>query len=166
MRGSPSDVSIYSMEVRDGAAHLRLSTRTLALERLAERFLGLGPDDLTSDETDYLDAIGNGDGQYDLGDLRAYLREHPSVAALRTGSWGVTMSGRGRVGWATTVAFCLAGIGACSNTGTGPDLEADSWLAFVSRRDGNDDVFVADRLGSRRNINTVTRRRSHTGVVS
>lgn len=79
--GSPSDVTIYSMEVRDGSAHLRVSTRTLRLARLVERFMSDAGDDLTALEVAYLDQLGNQDGTYDLGDLRRYLMTHPSVLA-------------------------------------------------------------------------------------
>jgi M6 family metalloprotease-like protein len=79
--GAASDVSLYEITVSDGAAHIRLSSRVLGLERIAERFLGGGTDDLTDAEIAYLDRVGNADGRYDLGDLVRYLRDHPTVTA-------------------------------------------------------------------------------------
>lgn len=48
--------------------------------RLAQAFLGSGGDGLTREERTLLDHGGNGNGRYDVGDLRAYLRRHPDVA--------------------------------------------------------------------------------------
>ncbi len=39
---------------------------------------------LTAEEEAYLDTVGNGNGRYDVGDLRRYLRSHPSVTADAT----------------------------------------------------------------------------------
>jgi len=78
--GAASDVSIRRMEVVDGVARIRISTRTVALETLLEPFFGDGPGPGT-EEREHVDGLGNGDGEYDLGDLALYLREHPSVAA-------------------------------------------------------------------------------------
>ncbi len=73
--GSMSSVTIYSMAVIDGAARIRLSTIAIATSRLLERFTGAQTGNpLTAEEIEYVDRIGNGNGSYDVGDLRAYLR--------------------------------------------------------------------------------------------
>lgn len=78
--GAPSDVTIYDLRVEDGVARVRLSTRVVPIERLLGPFFGDGaaPD---AEEATYLDRLGNGNGRYDVADLRAYLAEHPSVTA-------------------------------------------------------------------------------------
>lgn len=81
--GAASDVTIREMEVADGVARIRLSTRTLPLDALLEPFFTGTPGPLTGEEREYLDRLGNGDGAFDLGDLSLYLREHPSVVARR-----------------------------------------------------------------------------------
>lgn len=85
--GAPSDVTLYRIEVEGGVARIRLSTRTVRLDRLLDRFIVNGAGELSSDEREYLDAVGNGNGRYDVGDLRVYLRDHPSVLA-RAGAGG------------------------------------------------------------------------------
>lgn len=73
--GNSSSVTIYSIAVIDGAARIRLSTVAIAISRLLERFTGAQTGNpLTADEIEYVDRIGNGNGSYDVGDLRAYLR--------------------------------------------------------------------------------------------
>jgi hypothetical protein len=44
------------------------------MDRLSQPFLATGAVPLTADERQYLDRFGNGNGQYDVGDLRAYLK--------------------------------------------------------------------------------------------
>jgi immune inhibitor A len=48
---------------------------TVGLDALLQRFLVSGADPLTPGELDYLDTLGNGNGGYDVGDLRKWLRE-------------------------------------------------------------------------------------------
>ena len=73
--GNSSSVTIYSIAVIDGAARIRLSTVAIPISRLLERFTGAQTGNpLTTDEIEYVDRIGNGNGSYDVGDLRAYLR--------------------------------------------------------------------------------------------
>ena len=72
--GTPSGVRIDEISIRDGVAHVIVSSSTLASERLLQPFLLSPAEPLTSEERTYLDRVGNGNGQYDVGDLRAYLR--------------------------------------------------------------------------------------------
>ena len=74
------------MEVVDGVARVRLSTRTLDLGALLEPFRTGESTGLSETERDYVDSVGNGNGLYDLGDLARYLNEHPSVIARGGGS--------------------------------------------------------------------------------
>ena len=79
--GAASDVSIYRMEVVEGVAKIRLSSRTVPLDALLAPFFGDGGLEPTVEEQVYLDGLGNQNGRFDLGDLAAYLNEHPSVVA-------------------------------------------------------------------------------------
>lgn len=84
--GAASAVSFYNIAVENGVARLLLSTTTIALERLVDLFAPTGAEPLTADELAYLDSTGNDNGRYDVGDLRAYLQEHPSVTAVADSS--------------------------------------------------------------------------------
>lgn len=75
--GAPSPVSIYRIELAGEVARLHLSTRTIEQARLVAPLGRPGTGTLTAEEEAYLDAIGNGNGRYDVGDLRAYLQHHP-----------------------------------------------------------------------------------------
>lgn len=75
--GASSAVSIYRIELAGEVARLHLSTRTIEQARLVAPLGRPGTGTLTSDEEAYLDAVGNANGRYDVGDLRAYLRHHP-----------------------------------------------------------------------------------------
>lgn len=72
--GARSPVTIYEIAIRDGVAHVTLSSAAIAMDRLSQPFLATGAVPLTADERQYLDRFGNGNGQYDVGDLRAYLK--------------------------------------------------------------------------------------------
>jgi M6 family metalloprotease-like protein len=72
--GAPSPVTIYEVFLQDGLAHLTLSTAGLSQTSLLQEFLDGAATPLTAAERAYLDARGNGNGKYDVGDLRAYLR--------------------------------------------------------------------------------------------
>jgi M6 family metalloprotease-like protein len=72
--GATTPVTIYRIAFEGGAAHITLSTVRLATDLLVQRFLGSGATALTTEQQQYLDRYGNGDGQYDVGDLRAYLK--------------------------------------------------------------------------------------------
>ena len=84
--GAPTDVTIYAMTVANGRARIRLSTGVVAMESLLGPFLDGGGAAPSTEETDYLDRVGNGNGAYDLGDLRRYLIEHPSALARWEGA--------------------------------------------------------------------------------
>ncbi|MFQ5704434.1 MAG: M6 family metalloprotease domain-containing protein [Gemmatimonadales bacterium] len=73
--GGVSSVTISSIAVGGGRARIQLSSIGIAMDRLLERFTGIPTDNpLNVEEVKYLDRIGNGNGSYDVGDLRAYLR--------------------------------------------------------------------------------------------
>jgi len=71
--GAASPVTFYSIALASGIAQLTISTRAVATAQLLESFLGDGSVPLTAVERDYLDSVGNQNGIYDVGDLRAYL---------------------------------------------------------------------------------------------
>ncbi len=72
--GSPTGVTFYDIALDGDVARIELSTIALALDRLLEPFLGTAATPLTVAEQEYLDTVGNGNGRYDVGDLRAYLK--------------------------------------------------------------------------------------------
>lgn len=83
--GAPSDVSIYRMEVVGGVARVTLSSRIVDVGRMLASFFDGGGQGPSPEEALYLDAHGNQNGRYDLGDFALYAREHPSVAARAGG---------------------------------------------------------------------------------
>jgi len=72
--GEASPVTIYRIALVGGEARVNLSTRAIPLGTLLEPFLGTGATPPTEEEETYLDSHGNGNGQFDVGDLRAYLK--------------------------------------------------------------------------------------------
>ncbi|NIN13404.1 MAG: M6 family metalloprotease domain-containing protein [Gemmatimonadales bacterium] len=72
--GGNSAVTLYDITVDDNVARVTLSTTAIAFNRLVERFLQNGADPLAPQEEEYLDSVGNRNGRYDVGDLRAYLK--------------------------------------------------------------------------------------------
>ena len=72
--GGATAVRIEEIVVQNGVAHVTVSTVALEAERLAQEFVGSAAVPLTDSERGYLDRRGNGNGQYDVGDLRAYLK--------------------------------------------------------------------------------------------
>jgi len=72
--GAPSPVTIYRIAIEGGLAQITLSSKRVAMGTLLQTFLGSGATPPTSEEREYLDSHGNGNGQYDVGDLRAYLK--------------------------------------------------------------------------------------------
>ncbi|MCG6956968.1 MAG: M6 family metalloprotease domain-containing protein [Gemmatimonadetes bacterium] len=71
-RGSESPVLFYSLTATEWL---------VGEDRLVQPFLLSDAQPLTSPERLYLDASGNGNGQYDVGDLRAWLRAHPGASS-------------------------------------------------------------------------------------
>ena len=80
--GAASHVSFYEIAIESGVARLVISTTTIPLASLLEPFVQGPATPLSTDDLVYLDAVGNKNGGFDVGDLRAYLQEHPSVTAL------------------------------------------------------------------------------------
>jgi M6 family metalloprotease-like protein len=72
--GAVSPVTVHAITVAGGEAHITLSTAVVADASLVHAFLGTTATPLSTEEEEYLDAYGNDNGQYDVGDLRAYLR--------------------------------------------------------------------------------------------
>ncbi len=72
--GATSPVTIHEIRVNGGEAYMTVSSAVLAASSLTQAFLGSSDTPLTGAEEEYLDAIGNNNGRYDIGDLRAYLR--------------------------------------------------------------------------------------------
>lgn len=72
--GDRSTVTIDDISIGEGTAHLQISTVEIALDRLLAQFLLNQATPLQQLERDYLDSVGNRNGQYDVGDLRAYIR--------------------------------------------------------------------------------------------
>ena len=76
------------LAVRDSEARVSESTSItisapleweVEIEHLLQRFLQTDGDPLTPAELAYLDTVGNGNGGYDVGDLRKWLRDHPTA---------------------------------------------------------------------------------------
>ena len=85
--GEAVEAGVFPIElhVRDALGLEANGTVTLAVTGpligttvLAAPFL-FQPGSLTASQERYLDRAGNGNGSYDLGDLRAYLLAHPDV---------------------------------------------------------------------------------------
>ena len=72
--GEASGVTIYDISISGGLAHVTLSSRTVPDASLLQEFLGDLSTPLTPQERTHLDMHGNQNGQYDVGDLRAYLK--------------------------------------------------------------------------------------------
>ena len=70
--GQKTDVRIRIV-VEDGVAHVVISTAPFAIDRLLQSFLVTDADWLRQQELEFLDDLGNRNGRYDVGDLRAYL---------------------------------------------------------------------------------------------
>jgi immune inhibitor A len=72
--GAESPVTVYDVSILDGEAHITLSSRSIWWPSLLQSFLQTSATPLTPEERAYLDAEGNQNGSYDVGDLRAYLK--------------------------------------------------------------------------------------------
>ena len=75
--GRATWVVIHEIAVENGRARIRLSTASTPMATLLQPFLGGEATPPTQAELSYLDALGNVNGQYDVGDLRKILREGP-----------------------------------------------------------------------------------------
>ena len=62
------------------AGAFTITEPVIPASRLAQAMLRSGGAPLSAAEEALLDREGNGNGRYDVGDLRAYLRRHPDVA--------------------------------------------------------------------------------------
>jgi M6 family metalloprotease-like protein len=72
--GALSPVTIHEISIEGGVAHITISSIAVSTERLVQGLLHPAASLLTAEEREYFDRQGNGNGQYDVGDLRAYLR--------------------------------------------------------------------------------------------
>ncbi len=73
---APSGVNIYRITLENGVARIVLSTAPISLRRLLAPLLLDEANPLTEAEREYLDASNNGNGRFDVGDLRAYLQRN------------------------------------------------------------------------------------------
>lgn len=71
-RNGPSDLNIHSITLADGVARLDLTTEPIPFARLLDGFMDREGPGLTADEEALFDGYGNGNGQFDIGDLRRY----------------------------------------------------------------------------------------------
>jgi hypothetical protein len=87
LRGVPMEIGTFplTVEVRDalgltavGALTLDVAEPVLSPDQLASPFLTVGRP-LDVNQRRFLDRQGNGDGGYDLGDLRAWVLAHPDL---------------------------------------------------------------------------------------
>ncbi|HXV86876.1 MAG TPA: M6 family metalloprotease domain-containing protein [Gemmatimonadales bacterium] len=81
--GAPSSVTLYRVDLADDAATVRLSTTVLPSTTVIGALLSDPARALSAAERAYLDEAGNRNGRFDVGDVRRYLREHPSALASR-----------------------------------------------------------------------------------
>ncbi len=72
--GQLANVTFHDISLDGGVARLTVSTVAIALDRLLTPFLLNAATPLSATEEEYLDTVGNGNGRFDVGDLRAYLR--------------------------------------------------------------------------------------------
>ena len=70
--GAASPVTIYDISLQGGMAYITLSSAAVSVSSLIQTFLDTSALPLTVEEREYLDSHGNQNGQYDVGDLRAY----------------------------------------------------------------------------------------------
>ena len=66
-------VTVHDVAILDGRARLVISTSWAPILR---KFLETQGPSLSQAESSYLDELGNGNGRYDLGDLRVWLRDN------------------------------------------------------------------------------------------
>jgi M6 family metalloprotease-like protein len=78
--GGMTEFAIHDIVVGATSARLRLSTVFARGKLLKSLLRPRSGDDLSDAEKAYMDANGNQNGRYDLGDFRIYLKKHPAVA--------------------------------------------------------------------------------------
>ena len=69
--GTATGIRFTDFALTGDVAHLTVSS--VPIDRLLQRFLGHAAEPLSAAEEEYLDAVGNQNGRYDVGDLRAFL---------------------------------------------------------------------------------------------
>ena len=62
----------------EGTVTFEVTWPEVTIAQLASDFLMVGPT-LTASMRGFLDSQGNGDGEYDLGDFRAWILAHPEL---------------------------------------------------------------------------------------
>ena len=67
-------MNIYEITLQGGTARLLVSTAPFSIPRLLAPLLLDDANLLTEPEEAYLDQLNNGNGRYDVGDLRAHLQ--------------------------------------------------------------------------------------------
>jgi len=71
--GWVTPVTIDSIWLAGGVAHVKVTTVVLDADYVSQPFLLSDPSALSAEERAHLDRLGNRNGMYDVGDLRAYL---------------------------------------------------------------------------------------------
>ncbi len=79
--GEPSSIAFSDIRLDGGVARLVLSTTTYALSALLGPFFPSVGGALLEEDIEVLDEAGNGNGRYDVGDLRRYVLDNPAVAS-------------------------------------------------------------------------------------
>jgi M6 family metalloprotease-like protein len=74
--GSYSGVKFHEIALEGDIAHLTISRIPFSMSRLLAEFLTYLDESLTAEEQGQFDTAGNGNGRYDVGDMRAYLRPY------------------------------------------------------------------------------------------
>lgn len=74
--GNESGVNIYEVRLGSDGARLLISTDPISLTRLLGPLLQDSANPLSEAEQDFLDQLNNGNGRYDVGDLRAYIQHY------------------------------------------------------------------------------------------
>jgi M6 family metalloprotease-like protein len=69
----PASPVMLHMAVEDGVARVRISTDRIPTDQLLAPLLRGETGGLTAEQLEFLDKLGNGNGRFDVGDLRAYL---------------------------------------------------------------------------------------------
>jgi M6 family metalloprotease-like protein len=80
--GGATPVALYGITIGPDSARVRVSTTVIPASVLIGALLGDPTQMPTPEERAYLDEVGNRNGRFDVGDVRRYLREHPTAAAV------------------------------------------------------------------------------------
>lgn len=85
-RAQVPQAGLSALRAPAGGPALAVDENAISFQRAAGVFLGDAQQALTAEERQWLDQAGNGNGGYDVGDLRAFLFRHPARVPT-TSSW-------------------------------------------------------------------------------